>query len=142
MNHQKIRLTGNPFVDTGLAVIAVLGGLDDIERLTLQTIREVFGDGRDLARWNSRLKSFSQIFGTNNPLFQNAYGYKKSTGPSPLNYAIYQQTLKNFLENVDAAKGHVRCEACGNLTDFDFSTACTSAIEGNGEKAPGTKWIG
>src|SRR6266481_833045 len=142
MNYQQIKLTGNPFVDTGLAVISCLGGLDDMAKLTTKVVHDVFGNGDDLARWNSRLKSFSQVFGTNNPLFQNAYGYTKSSGPSPLNNAIYQQTLKNFLENVDDHHGQIRCEACGNLTNLDFAAACTSAIETNGEKAPDTKWVG
>lgn len=142
MNDQKIALTGNPFVDTGLAVIAALGGLDDIGKLTTKIVREVFGQGNDLARWNSRLKSFSQVFGTNNPLFQNAYGYKKSSGPSSVNLAIYQQTLKKFLENIDEQRGESRCESCGRITDFDFSKTCTSAIELNGQKAPDKKWIG
>jgi hypothetical protein len=45
----NIALFGNPFVDTGLGVIAALGGLDDVTALTLAKVREVFGDESQLA---------------------------------------------------------------------------------------------
>ena len=142
----KIDLTGNPFVDTGLAVIASRAHLDDVHDLTVDAIRAVHGDGSQLSSWNSQLKSFSQIFGTNNPLFQAGYGYKSKKkggkGPSDLNYAVYRTTLKNFLSAISDNSGKVRCEACGGLTNFDFTESCLSAVEANGAKAPEDKWIG
>jgi CRISPR-associated protein Cst1 len=138
----RMSLTGNPFVDTGLAVVAALANLDDVEHLSLDTVRRVYGNGSQLASWNSRLKSFSQIFGTNNPLFQNGYGYQKGKGPSELNLAIYCETLSAFVEAASTVNKGFRCEACGSLTDFDFAQACISVVGNHGKKAPEDKWVG
>jgi len=64
-------LTGNPFVDTGLAVIAFRAGLDDVERLTVSDVQKVHGDGSDLAGFNEKLHSFTMVF-TKNSLLTNA----------------------------------------------------------------------
>lgn len=138
----KMALTGNPFVDTGLAVVAALAKLDEVENLGIDDIRAVHGEGDQIASWNSRLKSFSQIFGTNNPLFQTGYGYKKGKGPSGRNYAIYRATLNNFLEAFDGGSGQLRCESCGVFTEFDFARSCIKAVEDNGAEAPEDKWVG
>lgn len=140
--NEQISLTGNPFVDTGLAVVAALANLDDVEDLSLDAMRRVYGNGSQLASWNSRLKSFSQIFGTNNPLFQNGYGYQKGKGPSSLNLAIYCETLRAFLEAIPTTSTGYKCEACGSPTDFDFAQACISVVENHGKKAPEDKWVG
>jgi CRISPR-associated protein Cst1 len=138
----KIALSGNPFVDTGLGVIAALGGLDDVTALTLAKMREVFDDGTKLAVWNSKLKTFTQVFGTNGPLFQTGYGYKKGDGPSSRNFEIYKKTLKAFLDSIREEPRGAPCEACGNLTAFDFANACSPVIEAAGAKVSGEKWIG
>ena len=114
----NIALSGNPFVDTGLGVIAALGGLGDVTALTLAKMREVFGDGRQLAEWNSKLKTFTQVFGTNGPLFQKGYGYKKGVGPGERNLAIYRGTLQALLGAIPAASKGSPCEACGGPSDF------------------------
>jgi CRISPR-associated protein Cst1 len=138
----NIALSGNPFVDTGLGVIAALAGLDDVTALTLAKVCEVFGDGRQLAAWNSRLKTFTQVFGTNGPLFQKGYGYKKGVGPGEKNVAIYRGTLQAFLDAIPAASKGWPCEACGGPTDFDFASACSRVIEAADAKAPEEKWVG
>jgi len=115
-SNAKIELTGNPFVDTGLGVIASLANLDDINDLTLPHLKSVYSDGEQLARWNSSLKSFTQIFGKNNPLVQNAY--KKEAG---LNSAIYKSTLKGFIDEIGKSGNGPRCWACGTPSDFDFA---------------------
>ncbi|MDI6737701.1 MAG: hypothetical protein QME12_04265 [Nanoarchaeota archaeon] len=53
MEDIKIELTGNPFVDTGLAVIASLAGLKNIDELKLSHVYKVHGDGSQITRWNS-----------------------------------------------------------------------------------------
>ncbi len=138
----NIKVTGNPFVDTGLAVIAALADLDDIENLSLDVMQRIYGKGIQLASWNSRLKSFSQVFGTNNPLFQKGYGYQKGKGPSELNHAIYRDTLGAFVVAASNMTENFRCEACGSLTDFDFARTCISVVESHGKKAPEDKWVG
>ena len=70
MKNGHICLTGNPFVDTGLATIAAFAGLDDVQDLTVTAIRSVHGDGNQLSSWNSSLKNFTMVF-TNNSLLTN-----------------------------------------------------------------------
>lgn len=138
-----VSLTGNPFVDTGLAVVAALANLSTVEDLTYEHVTETYGDGSRLSSWNSHLRSFSLVFGTNNPLLQTSYGYEKGNGPSELNYAIYRSTLRNFLAAMVAESGALlRCEACGILTRFDFTAACLAAAEESGHKAVKEKWLG
>lgn len=138
-----VRLTGNPFVDTGLAVVAALANLGTVEELTYEHLKETYGDGSRLSSWNSHLRSFSLVFGTNNPLLQTSYGYEKRDGPSELNYIIYRLTLRNFLAAMVGESGPLlRCEACGILTRFDFAAACHAAAEESGHKAVKEKWLG
>jgi CRISPR-associated protein Cst1 len=141
----NIALSGNPFVDTGLGVIAALSGLDDVTALTLEKMREVFDDGSQLAAWNSSLPTFTQVFGTNGPLFQKGYGYKKGIGPAERNFAIYRGTLQALLDLIPAMSAMPRgapCEACAAPNDFDFAHACGRVIEGAQAKAPEEKWVG
>lgn len=53
---ERVKLSGNPFVDTGLAVIASLAGLRDIDNLTMEHVRHVHGRGDLLAVRNAKLK--------------------------------------------------------------------------------------
>jgi Leucine-rich repeat (LRR) protein len=117
----KIELTGNPFVDKGIAVISALRELDDVTQLTVADIKSVYDDGSQLTEWNSKLKTFTQIFGTNNPLFQPSYGFKKGIGPSEINKKVYKNILKGLLcETGKSGKGP-KCWACGSPSDFDFA---------------------
>lgn len=139
----KIELTGNPFVDTGLAVIASLSEeIDDVNELTLSHIKKVYGDGSQLTELNSKLKTFTQIFGTNNPLFQPSYGFKKGVGSSSTNKAIYKSILNGLLGEIGKIGSKERCWACGELTNFDFSLICKNAIETAGKKVSDEKKIG
>ncbi len=138
----KIELTGNPFVDTGLGAISSIARLANVSDLTLSKVNEVYGNGDQLIRWNSQLKSFTQIFGTNNPLYQYGYGFKKGKGPSELNKAIYKSTLEGLLSAMDRPEIGERCWACGNRSDFDFALIYKKAVEDGGKKAPETKIVG
>ncbi|MBT9132225.1 MAG: hypothetical protein DDT33_00738 [Firmicutes bacterium] len=138
----KIELTGNPFVDTGLGVIAALAQLEDVYNLTSDHLKAVHGDGNQLVAWNSKLKTFTQTFGTNNPLFQYGYGFKKGKGPSNTNVAIYKSTLRGFLLEIDKSKSGPRCWACGTTSGFDFAQVCRKAVEENGRELPEDKWVG
>lgn len=143
MTSNKIELTGNPFVDTGLGVIASLtNDLDDINELTLAHLKSVYTDGEQLIRWNSSLKSFTQIFGTNNPLFQPSYGFKKGKGPSDINRAIYKSIIEALLSEIEETTNGPRCWSCGNRTGFNFSEICKKAVESNGKKASDDKYVG
>jgi len=142
MDEDRIELTGNPFVDTGLGIIGTLAELDDIDRLTVFHLKSVFGDGKQLIHWNSKLKTFSQIFGTNNPLFHPAFGFKKGVGPSDINKNIYKSTIEGLLSEIGKAEGGSRCWACGKRSDFDFAQIYKKAVEAHGETAPEEKWVG
>ena len=67
----QISLTGNPFVDNGLGIIASLSGCESIDDLTLEHMQELHGNGETLARWNSKLKITNMIFGMNSMVLQN-----------------------------------------------------------------------
>jgi len=138
----KIELTGNQFVDTGLGVISSIARLDNVNDLTLSKVCEVYGNGDQLTRWNSKLKSFTQIFGTNNPLYQYGYGFKKGKGPSELNKTIYKHTLEGLLSAMEKPEIGERCWACGSRSDFDFALIYKKAVEEGGKKAPENKVVG
>ncbi|MDA8233543.1 MAG: hypothetical protein M0Z31_01805 [Clostridia bacterium] len=139
----RIELTGNPFVDTGLAVISSLAGLDDISKLTFADIKSVYDNGQQLTEWNSKVKAFTQIFGTNNPLFQPSYRVKKGKGPSDINKRIYISTLEGLISKISKTGHGLRCWACGCPSDYDFAQICKEAIEEeNRKKAPEDKRIG
>jgi len=130
--NQKIDLTGNPFVDTGLAVIAAYAKLEAIEELTINTTKNVYNNTIKPVDYNSKLKSFTQIFGTNNPLFQSAYGFKKGIGPSEQNKKIYEDILNSLLDEINKSNNNgLLCWACGKPTMLEFSEICHSAIEKN-----------
>ncbi len=76
-----MELTGNPFVEGGLAVATHLAGRSNPREVTLSDLTKTLGDGTELCRANSRLKSFTMIFGTNGPLTHPAY--KKSGKKKP-----------------------------------------------------------
>jgi CRISPR-associated protein Cst1 len=133
---------GNPFVDTGLGVIAALARLEGMHDLTLDHMKAVYGNGDRLAAWNSKLKTFTQIFGTNNPLFQTGYGFKKGKGPSDANIAIYKSTLKGFLSEIGKSEYGPRCWACGTPSSFDFAQVCKKAVKENRKELPDDKWVG
>ncbi len=130
-------LSGNPFVDTGLMVLAALAEKDHVSDLSLADIRRVFGDGRQLARNNRGLKCFTMVFGTNGPLTQPAYN------KSGKNEEIYLGILKQLLDCADKeGKSGPRCDITGIRTAFDFHAACAKALSDGGVPVPEKKWIG
>jgi len=52
---EAFQFTGNPFVDSGLAVMTHLAGLRNIADLTFAEVRALVGNGEALARDNSRI---------------------------------------------------------------------------------------
>ena len=87
-----LQFTGNPFVDSGLAVMTHLAGRRDVSELTFSEVKKLTNDGGALARDNSRLKSFTMVFGTNGVLTQPAY---KKAGKNKL---IYKAIVKSLLD--------------------------------------------
>jgi len=104
----SISLTGNPFVDTGLAVLAFRSGCEHIEELTLEKMKKVHGDGSELASRNSKLKSTSIIF-TINSLVTHP-GIK----PIEKRIQFYSKITTALLNKIGFEDVHERCESCGN----------------------------
>lgn len=104
----SISLTGNPFVDTGLAVLAFRSGCENTEELTLEKIKKVHGDGSELARRNSRLKSTTMIFTVNSLVTH--------PGIKPIEKRIqfYSKITTALLNKISFEDVHERCESCGN----------------------------
>lgn len=133
--------TGNPFVDTGLMVILHLANKNDISELTYENMTTVFGNGKELARMNAKLKSFTMVFGRNGPL-TNGYGYKQGT-PSEKNYQIYINLVKGLLvaSQIKDNDGYL-CEICGIETNFNFANLYEQVLSKAGEKIKEGKVLG
>lgn len=104
----KISLTGNPFVDTGLAVLASLSSCKSIDDLTLDQMKKVHGNGEELARWNSKLKSTSMIFTI------DSLATHPGIKPLERKMKFYSQITTAILNSIDHEDVHERCESCGN----------------------------
>lgn len=135
----KIELTGNPFVDTGFAAIAALGGLDKIDKLTYKDLVKVHGDGQQLARWNSIFKSTSMIF-TINSLITHP-----SMKPMQKKIQFYSKITSAFLNNIGRETINERCEACGNEKSLDLDEVFRETLVPLGAKdefrAIGRDWF-
>lgn len=122
--NMRIDLTGNPFVDTGLAVIAARAHLDDVRDLTVDAIRDLHEDGSQLTSWNSSLKNFTMIFTSNSLLTNPAIKAKAKRAQS------YQAILGALLSKIGNEELSRRCEACGTFRSVDFDTLCRTAVAG------------
>ena len=128
--------TGNPFVDTGQAVLAHLAGVESVEALDANALRQTV-DTQQLTTDNSLAKSFTMIFGTNGPLKQPAY---KKTGKNEI---IYRAFVTKLLDAVAEQDGQGSpCELTGIPTSLDFHELCAGALVAGGQKVPDRKWIG
>ncbi len=104
----NISLTGNPFVDTGLAVLAFRSDCEHIEELTLEKMKKVHGDGSELARRNSKLKSTTIIFTV------NSLATHPGIKPIDKRTQFYSKITTALLNSIGFEDIHERCESCGN----------------------------
>lgn len=111
----KIELAGNPFVDTGLAVIASLCKLDDITKLTLDDLIKIHGDGEELADRNSKLKSMSLLFTINSILLH------PTIKPAEKKKEYYKAITTAFVKNIGKETVDEYCESCGNTKSLDLN---------------------
>jgi hypothetical protein len=77
MRMNPIQWTGNPFVDTGVAVMIARAKSEGLEvsepsNLTSEVLQRIVGDGVWLADANRRLKSYSLVLGSNSPLMNSS----------------------------------------------------------------------
>lgn len=124
----KIELTGNPFVDTGLAVLATLANCRDIDDLTLDHMKKVHQNGEQLARWNSKLKSTSMIFTINS----------LATHPGIKDYEkrvlYYSKMTTGILNKIGKEDIKERCECCGHTYSLDIDKLAKEILVPLGNK--------
>ncbi|MDR2944361.1 MAG: hypothetical protein LBU81_04665 [Methanosarcinales archaeon] len=123
--------TGNPFVDQGLYCISYLVA-KRLEDLTQEDFRNVL-DKYNIAFLNKNLKSFTMVFGTNNPLYQNAY--------KPNNEKIYTSYLLELIDGISTS-GYDYCEICGENYDFDIDTAWQNVCQKHKLNYKERKYVG
>ncbi|MEP0825494.1 MAG: hypothetical protein HRF40_08415, partial [Nitrososphaera sp.] len=110
----EVRLTGNPFVDTGLGVVAYLAGCKDINSLSLHDLVKVHGDGKRLAQRNLKLKSMTMIFSNNSLATNPAIKDPKKRAQY---YSMITTAILNSIGKEDLTE---RCESCGNEHSLDI----------------------
>jgi hypothetical protein len=120
-DNTEMPLSGNPFVDTGLAVIATLAGLHDVRDLKISHARAVHGDGERLARWNAALKCFRMVFTTNSILTNPSIEQKKRR-------PAYVAVINRLLDTIGADDLNYRCQACGSPRSVNLDALCRNAI--------------
>ena len=109
----KIELTGNPFVDTGLAIIAHLSDCSTIDDLTLADIKTLHGDGEWLARNYIELKSTYLLFGSNCLILQNQIEPEQRI-------TYYTKVTLAILNSIGQEDIGERCDTCGNDSSLDL----------------------
>ncbi|MGC1929059.1 MAG: hypothetical protein WA667_08800 [Candidatus Nitrosopolaris sp.] len=109
----KIQLTGNPFVDTGLAVIAHLSDCSSIDDLTLADMKSLHDDGVSLARNNIEHKSSYQLFSSNCLILQNRIEREQRI----INHTKVTLAILNSIGHEDIAE---KCDTCGNDRSLDL----------------------
>jgi CRISPR-associated protein Cst1 len=112
-NIYKIQLTGNPFVDTGLAIIAHLSNCSSIDDLTLAYMKSLYGDGEWLARNNIELRSMYQLFGSNCLILQNQIQREQRI----TNHTKVTLAILNSIGHEDIVE---KCDTCGNDRSLDL----------------------
>ncbi len=112
-NAYKIQLTGNPFVDTGLAIIAHLSNCSSIDDLTLADIKSLHGDGERLTRNSIELKSTYQLFGSNCLILQNRIQREKRI----TNHMKVTLAILNSIGHEDVVEN---CDTCGSDRSLDL----------------------
>lgn len=131
----RIELTGNPFVDTGLAVIAARRPRGSIDDLSLGHLRSVHKDGVELAKQCELLKCFTMVFTRNSILTNGPKKYKNRR--IKMHAAITTEILNSIGNETEDAY----CEACGNQRTINLSNLANRALSRLGE-APRDTFIG
>jgi CRISPR-associated protein Cst1 len=112
----RFELTGNIFVDNGLAIIAALCECDKIEDLTLKKMKLLHhrkGNGVVLARNNMRLKANHMVF-MNSITTQPSYSQKEKI-------AKYAKMTRAILDNIGHETIPEFCDFCGNPYSVDLT---------------------
>lgn len=129
----RVELTGNPFVDNGLATIAALCKCESIEDLTLRKMKnlhhyELTGKeethvmcGELLARRNMRLKSNYMVF-INSITQQPSYSNEEKL-------TKYAKITTAILNNIGREEVNEFCDFCGAPYSLEFGKLFTDTEE-------------
>ncbi|MDI6766841.1 MAG: hypothetical protein QME52_08475 [Bacteroidota bacterium] len=117
--------TGNPFVDTGLAVLVAKTGKRSLSEVTEEDFKKVFSDIAWLGNVNRKLKAYSLVIGTNGVLTQPGFGketLEKSLIKQVLNMAFFEYTGNKFsgMEGCIAAVHYSKKNSLKEITVEDF----------------------
>jgi len=116
-----MELTGNPFVDTGLAVIATIAKCASVKELNLDKMREVHKNGEWLARSVKDLKSPKIIFGIN--------AIPANTKiEEELRIKYHSVLTTSILNNIGKESIEAYCECCGAKKSLDLNSIVQQSI--------------
>jgi hypothetical protein len=135
----SISLTGNPFVDTGLAVIASRQKLASPDKITLDDLKAVHKDGVSLARDVQTLKAFTMIFTRNSLLTQ--FPKNDRAGIKEKRIKMHAAITTEFLNAIGNETEDELCESCGNERTLNLSDAVNRALSSFGEE-PKERFVG
>lgn len=117
----RIELTGNIFVDNGLAVIAALCKCDKFEDLTLRKMKLLHSNGMELARRNIRLKANHMVF-MNSITTQPSYSQKEKI-------TKYAKMTRAILDSIGHETMPEFCDFCGNPYSIDLTELFQKSIK-------------
>ncbi len=132
----SISLTGNPFVDTGLAVLAFKSQCTMIDELTLEKIKQIHRDGSELARRNSKLKSTTLIFTV------NSLATHPGIKPAEKRNQYYAAITTAFLNKIGHDDSPERCESCGNPRSLNIDKIIKKTLVPLGYKNDDMRYTG
>lgn len=131
---RALRLTGNPFVDAGLGIIAARRGKKSVADLTSEDARTVVAELLANAHALKSLKVLS-IFWQNNPF----------TGINPGTFPLYRETLE-VLARPEPSAVPGACQVCGTAPRFRAVNRSWFPLSGGADDACtlpnlGGKWV-
>lgn len=109
---QRLSWTGNPIVDTGLAVAIVRAGKQSPDEMSIADFQDLIGDGQWLVDANSKLNAYVALFA--NGFLNRSNKKAMDDGTEPAKYKRILIELKNHLSNTTIDNQPV-CECTGEF---------------------------
>src|SRR5690349_11071097 len=129
-----LRLTSNPFVDNGLAVIAALCDCERIEDLTVRKVKRMHLNGETLARDNMRLRANSMVF-INSISMQPSYSEEERLDK-------YARITTAILGNIGHETNPKYCDFCSNPVSVDLDKLFIETFGKDSAEAKTRHYIG
>ena len=133
--------TGNPWVDTGIAVIVAKSGKERIEDLTDSDFDTVVSDGLWLAIANRQLNAFTMVVGINSPLTNTSLNPSmKKENRGKLNH-MEDPGLKQYCNLIKELKESVLENSCGTFTCESCCERAATDVLKKYKKEIGRDWF-